>query len=376
MRFYIGVLMFMLISVSSAHASSLEDVWGEVHPLLSDAVAELDLRGSVPDSSWNPLKEDKGSVDNKINDLLDECIQILGVSGMSETKEAIRDLQNDSRACQEKIAELKTERLAAPKKVKKWEIWKRDVGSIDEKIKELTIREEENGKRIEDLINVLLEEMRKIGMNVEREQVETLVYSVTGDDDVRLVSVFNNVKLITAELQRLTSEANENIEMAKRYYGMHTLLLRILLNLYENYERKIDDVYLVKIEDILRKQEELIQRTIEKINSEPAKYRRVYKTNLAAQGLTVRTAKMYGKYLGKNRERIADAREGILHEYDVALNTYETVQGAHSLISLMRNANAMLDRIAELQTPDLMVFQNSEMKNEFIKLTNRLNSQD
>ncbi|WP_419779211.1 hypothetical protein [Maridesulfovibrio sp.] len=368
--------MSIIVFVSSAHASSLEDVWSEVHPLLSEAVSELDLRGSVPDSSWNPLKADKGSVDNKINDLLDECIEILGISGMSETKDAIRDLQNDSRYCREKIAELKTERLAAPKEVKKWEIWKKDVAAIDDKIKELTIREEENGKRVDNMIDVLLEEMRKIGMKVDREQVETLVYSVTGDDDVRLVSVFNNVKLITAELQRLTAEANENIEMAKRYYGMHTLLLRILLNLYENYERKIDDVYQIKIAEIIRKQEELIQRTLEKINSEPPKYRGIYKTNLAAQGLTVRTAKMYGQYLAKNRERIAGAREGITHEYDVAFNTYETVQGAHSLIVLMRNANAMLDRISELQTPDLMVFQNSEMKNEFIKLTNRLNSQD
>ena len=211
-------------------------------------------------------------------------------------------------------------------------------------------------------------------MKVDREQVETLVYSVTGDDDVRLVSVFNNVKLITAELQRLTSEANENIEMAKRYYGMHTLLLRILLNLYGSYEHKIDDVYQVRIAEIIKKQEELIQRTVEKINSEPAKYRGIYKTNLAAQGLTVRTAKMYADYLRKNRKRIASAKSGISHEYEVALNTYETVQGAHSLITLMRDANAMLDRISELQTPDLVVFQNIEMKTEFRKITNRINS--
>ncbi len=357
-----------------ASASSLEDVWGEVHPLLSDAVSELDLRSSVPDSSWNPLEADKDSVDSKINDLLDECIEVLGISGMSESKAAIRKLQEDSRYCRERVAELKTERLAAPKKVKKWEVWKKDTDSIDAEIRELEIREEENDKRVEGLIDKLLSEMQAIGMKVDREQVETLVYSVTGDDDVRLVSVFNNVKLITTELQRLTAEANENIEMAKRYYGMHTLLLRILLNLYGSYEHKIDDVYLIRIAEIIKKQEELIQRTVEKINSEPAKYRGIYKTNLAAQGLTVRTAKMYADYLRKNKKRIANAKSGISHEYEVALNTYETVQGAHSLITLMRDANAMLDRISELQTPDLVVFQNIEMKTEFRKITNRINS--
>ncbi|NDV21808.1 hypothetical protein [Desulfovibrio sp. JC022] len=376
MRVLFFVLGLLLCFVTSAPASSLEAVWGEVHPLLSDAVSELDLRSSVPDSSWNPLEADKDSVDGKINDLLDECIEVLGISGMSESKDAIRKLQKDSRYCRERVSELKTARLAAPKKVKKWEVWKKDADSIDAEIKELEIREEENDKRIEGLVDQLLSEMQSVGMKVDREQVETLVHSVTGDDDVRLVSVFNNVKLITTELQRLTDEANENIEMAKRYYGMHALLLRILLNLYGNYEHKIDDVYLVRIAEIIRKQEELIQRTIEKINSEPAKYRGIYKTNLAAQGLTVRTAGMYADYLRKNRQRIVNAKSGISHEYEVALNTYETVQGAHSLIALMRDANAMLDRISELQTPELVVFQNVEMKTEFRKLTNRLNSFD
>lgn len=376
MRVFCCLFAFVFCYSSVVQAVTLETVWSEVHPLLSDAVYELDQRAKVPDSSWNPLEADKDSVDAKINDLLDECIEVLGISGMSESKEAIRRLQEDSHNCREKVAELKTERLAAPTKVKKWEVWKKDAESIDAEIKELKIREEENDKRIEGLIDQLLEEMRAIGMKVDREQVETLVYSVTGDDDVRLVSVFNNVKLITTELQRLTSEANENIEMAKRYYGMHTLLLRILLNLYDNYEQKIDTVYMVRIAEIISKQQELIQRTIEKINTEPAKYRGIYKTNLAAQGLTVRTAKLYTEYLRKNRQRVADAKAGISHEYEVALNTYETVQGAHSLITLMRDANAMLDRIAELQTPELIVFQNLEMKNEFRKLTSRINLAD
>ncbi|WP_156891715.1 hypothetical protein [Maridesulfovibrio zosterae] len=366
------VLLLTVFCAAPAYATSLEDIWGDVHPLLSKAVAELDLRGNVPDSTWNPLKPDKNSVDSKINDLLDECIEILGISNMSVTKKAIQKLQADSKVCREKVAELKTERLAAPKKVKKWEVWKNTVESIDEDIKKLEIREEDNGNRVDVLVDELLAEMKKIGMKVDREQVETLVYSVTGNDDVELVSVFNNVKLITTELQRLTSEANENIEMAKRYYGMHTLLLRILINLYQHYEHKINDVYMVRIKDIITKENELIEKTKTKIAEEPAKYTVIYKTNLIAQGLTIRTARMYSDYLEKNRDRIVRARQGVEDEYDVALNTYETVQGAHSLISLMRNANAMLERMSELQTPELIVFQNIEMKNEFRKLTGKL----
>ncbi|WP_432735888.1 hypothetical protein [Maridesulfovibrio sp. FT414] len=369
------VLVFVLVlMVASPASAALEDLWGDVHPLLHNAVAALDKRVDVPDSDWNPLKDDKKSLDRQINKLLDECIEVLGISEMSETKLAIQDLQDDSRRCSEKIAELKTARLAAPRTVEKWEVWKKDAASIDAEIADLEQRRKDNEQRVEKLIDQLLEDMRRIGMKVDREQVETLVYSVTGADDIQLMSVFNNVKLITVELQRLTSEANENIEMAKRYYGMHTLLLRILLNLYQHYEDRITDVYMVRIGEIIKKQQDLIKKTQSMIETEPAKYTMIYKTNLIAQGLTVRTARLYGDYLEKNRRRIAKLKAGVQDEYNVALNTYETVQGAHSLISLMRNANNMLDRLSELQTPELIVFQNTEMKNEFKKLTGMINN--
>ncbi|QGY39022.1 hypothetical protein GM415_02345 [Pseudodesulfovibrio cashew] len=372
MKRVVLTLLMLVLFAAPASASSLEGIWDDVHPLLSKAVADLEARGNVPDSSWNPFKEDKESVDDDINDLLNECIEILGISDMAETKAAIAELQQDSLNCRKKVAELRTERLAAPQKVEKWELWKKDVTSIDEEIKELEGREKDNAKRVEALVGQLLEEMRKLGMQVDREQVETLVYSVTGDDDVQMVSVFNNVKTITTELQRLTSQAGEEIEMAKRYYGMHTLLLRILLNLYQQYEHKIDEVYLVRIDGIVEKQEALMDKTEDRISNEPEKFRKIYQSNLKAQRLTRDTALLYADYLKKNRARIVSAREKVADEYDVALNTYETVQGAHSLISLMKNANAMLERMSGLQTPELMVFQNLEMKNEFKKLSERL----
>ncbi|QJB56738.1 hypothetical protein [Pseudodesulfovibrio sp. zrk46] len=368
-------LVMVALMATAAPASSLEAIWSDVHPRLSKAVAELEQRGNVPDSSWNPFEADKDSVDDDINDLLDECIEVLGISDMATIKAAIQELQKDSRHCRETVAELKTERLAAPKKVEKWELWKKDVSTIDEEIASLTAREKDNTRRVEELVDQLLAEMRKLGMNVDREQVETLVYSVTGSDDVQMVSVFNNVKLITTELQRLTSEANENIEMAKRYYGMHTLLLRILLNLYQQYEHKIDEVYLVRIEEIVEKQEDLMDETEDKISDEPEKFREIYEANLKAQTLTRDTANLYADYLKKNRERIVDAREKVADEYDAALNTYQTVQGAHNLIALMRDANAMLERMSGLQTPELMVFQNVEMRNEFRKLSAKLGAE-
>ncbi|GAB7024564.1 hypothetical protein [Salidesulfovibrio brasiliensis] len=366
------LLVLFIMLAGPASASPLEGLWGDVHPLLSEAVAELEARGSVVDSSWNPFTEDKESVDEDINDLLDECIEILGISDMAKIKAAIGELQNDSQRCRRKVAELQTERLAAPKTVKKWELWKSDVDSIDEEIVALRARDKDNQRRVSELVDRLVAEMRKLGMNINREQVETLVYSVTGDDDVRMVSVFNNVQIITMELQRLTAEAGEEIEMAKRYYGMHTLLLRILLNLYQQYEHRIGEIYLVRIDEIVERQEDLIDQTEDKLSDEPEKFRKIYEANLRAQKLTRDTALLYADYLKNNRERIVSAREKVGDEYEAALNTYETVQGAHDLISLMRNANAMLEGVSSLQTPELMVFQNAEMKTEFMNISEKL----
>ncbi|MBM9519370.1 hypothetical protein JWG39_05975 [Desulforhopalus vacuolatus] len=370
----VSILSAVLLA-GTASADELENIWGKLHGDLSDAVGKLEERSGVPDSSWNPFTSDKVSVDSDIDDILDDVVELLGAADISQIKKDIDELQEDIRTIQKKQASLRTRRIAAPEKVESWKVWKKDQVEIDEDVIALDVRLKEARQQLELKIDALTAALVRLGIQINRDQVETLVYSVSGDDDIHRIAVFNNIKVITVELQRLTLESRENPEMARRYYGMHALLLRSLINFYQQCETRIDEEYLKRIGEIVSRQSELIEETRTKMAAEPEKFRAIYRTNLAAQRLTIRTAQVYGGCLRRNRERIAEAREKVNHEYMAAMNTWETVQAARDLITLMQNAETMLGHLSAMQTPELMVFENAQMKEEFRKLTETLNGE-
>ena len=46
--------------------------------------------------------------------------------------------------------------------------------------------------------------------------------------------IFQNVKQVTQQLQELTQETNENLEFARKYYGMVVILNRIIVKMQES----------------------------------------------------------------------------------------------------------------------------------------------
>lgn len=59
MRVFCCLIAFVFCFGPFAQASSLEDVWGEVHPLLSDAVSELicaPMCRTLPGILWKQIR--------------------------------------------------------------------------------------------------------------------------------------------------------------------------------------------------------------------------------------------------------------------------------------------------------------------------------
>ena len=371
---FLIVWFMLLMQVVICQAVTTNEIWSDIHPRLSKALDKLGARGEAPESSWNPLVTDRQDLRRDINEILNSCVDLLGVSDISDIRAEIAALKQDSRESRERIAELKTARLGAPEKVEDWKFWKKDMADIEEAIDDNLARIGDNERRIDGLIDSMVRELGLLGISATREQVETLVYSVTATDDVRIIAVFHNVKFFTAELKGMTADSGEDISMARRYYGMHTMLMNILVLLYDNYIDAISKVFLPRIDAVIKEQGELMRRTEVERDSASVRHRDVYEANLRSQQMTMETARLYRRYLTQNRDRVLQTRDQVFEEFKVAENTFETVQSAHALIGLMRNASAMLGRLTTLQAPDLMAFSNREMRKEFQKLTIRMES--
>lgn len=364
-------ILFSLV-LTSAQAAGIGEKWDKLHGELDKALTIINEERQAPESSWVPFKDDKKSLEADLEALLEEVIEILNISDLTAIKKEIRAAQGNVRNYRKRISRLQTEKLMAPDKVAGWKVWKKDVADYEEKIADYRAAIDENEDRIAALKARFLEKIESIGITLTGDQIDTLIYSVTGDDDVAMIAVFDNIKILTEKLRELTRESRENIETARRYYGMHVVLLKTLLHLQETYIKRIDDRHLPALEAIAEENRALMAGTETLLENSAAQHREQYVANLEAQRLTDKTAELYMRYLRRNKERVTASRAKILREFEVAENTYHTVSTAYALIAVMRSADRFFNALSALQTPDLLTFDNREMREEFRKLTSKM----
>ena len=336
------------------------DKWERFYPRCNKVLALSAQKTEAP--SWKLFGDTKtkGQLDQDINKLLDEALLILGTSELVKTFHEIREYRTKIVEYNQKISDLKTRRILADKK---------EVRRCDSEIEDHKDRIERIQEEIARLKKKLSQHFLEMGITLNDDQLEMLITGVTGDDDAKMFAVFHTVKHFTVQLKKLAADTGENIEVARKYYGVHTVLLKVLLRLQDLYVERIQKDYIPKLDKIVDDTEALLSQTNRLLKDSDDAHAQVYKANAEAQQLTLRAAALYSKYLKQNRERVRKAREKVYKEYQAALNTYETVTNAHILISLIRKADSFYKSLSELQVPDLVVFSNTEMKKEFEKLT-------
>ncbi len=194
---------------------------------------------------------------------------------------------------------------------------------------------------------------------------------MVGDDVLNMAQAFVQVKRLTAQLETLTTESTEDLPIARRYYGMYTVLLDSLGHMHRQLLDAVDQRYLPDIQGIHERARELRRDTRRLMKQESSP---VLKANLEAQALTLDAAERYTEYLKDQRRQVAASAERLQRDMAVAENTYETVKVSGDLLALMQDSQRLLDTLFRLQVPPLRAFENLAMKREFNRLTEQLRS--
>lgn len=214
-------------------------------------------------------------------------------------------------------------------------------------------------------------ELRALGLDLSDAQVELLLSTVVGDNLVDLGIVFDNVKAITAQLEDLVEESGEDLQSARRYYGMYVVLLRSLDQMHLQIERAIAERYIPQIDAIVSRAKALTAETHALRQQSPDK-EELLAANLSAQQLTIQAAGVYREYLIDQERQVAAARRALDRDIAAAWNTYETARVSGELVGLVRSSRRLLDGLRDRQVPALRPFRNLEMKRELEKLTVQL----
>jgi len=336
-------------------------LWDDLLPRLEEILGLQDKERELPESAW--FGEDRAGNRAQIDDLLDEAATIL--TGDNRFRAQSRELGQAMADNRRAVSELKRRKLTAPSD----SLWRQTVQEIDAEIAEresLLSQQQEEMARTRDAFAA---ELQAMGLEIDAGRLEFLLSTVVGDEVVEMTVAFEQVRRLTEQLESLTVESREDLPTARRYYGMYTVLLKVLERMHANLIDGIDRRYLPQLQVIENRARALGRETraLQARGTSP-----VLQANLEAQQLTIDAAGRYGDYLKRQRSQVAASRERLARDLAVAQNTYETVKVSGDLVALMKDSRRLLDALFSLQVPRLRAFENLEMKREFERLTETL----
>ena len=336
-------------------------LWDELLPRLDEILGLQETGRKLPDSAW--FGQDRVSNRAQIDDLLDEAATIL--TGDNRFRSQSRELEQAMVDNRRAISELKRRKMTAPSD----SLWRKTVQEIDEEIAEREGLLSEQGQEMARIRDAFAAELQAMGLEIDSARLEFLLSTVVGDEVVEMTVAFEQVRRLTGQLESLTAESREDLPTARRYYGMYTVLLKVLERMHANLIGSIDQRYLPQLQVIENRARALRRETraLQARGTSP-----VLQANLEAQQLTIDAADRYGDYLKQQKSQVTASRERLSRDLAVAQNTYETVKVSGDLVALMKDSRRLLDTLFRLQVPRLRAFENLEMKREFERLTQTL----
>ena len=340
----------------------IQTIWKDVLNHLDNALKINTEIDKAPDSRFfgtdkKSLTQDQIDVFEIIEDLLSSPEIDKNRKNIHALKERINDEKNT-------ISDYLEKRIVADNIER--EKYDKKIGESRATIDELT-------RRINNEKDILKKRFNASGLFLNNAQVDVLLSRVDADDIIKMSLVYDVLEDITAQLMGLTKESNENINQARKYYGMHIVLLKLVINMQNSYIKKLDEEYLPKIEMIRKETRRISEESKRLLASETQANRKdLLHKNIKAQQLTLKVAKLYAQQLNQQKAKVIKAKKLIENDYRVAKNTYDTVKISADLIQLMKTNQASFSALMNIQIPDIVPFENLAMQRKFEELSSMI----
>ncbi len=334
---------------------------------------QTDPDGALEDLFWRQFGADQNT---RIRDLLSSAFEMMTDAPVVDIQRGIGKARDEIAKMRGQIAELKEKRIAAPPD-DGWSSWlgvTEDKRTITDAIEELEARIKGQEAEIAALKKSFGDAMAEAGAPISDAQIDLLLESVTGDDLIALAAAYEAVRGVSAQLRKLMDENGEDLEYAKRYYGMHTSLIALLVEAHNKFLGQIDGEYLPKLAAIERDINDAARETARLMRDDPTDaQKRALAANAASQRVALDALRLYRDYLKRQRREISDARDRAVKELRVADNTLRTVDASYQLRKIMDSAAASFEALRSLESPGFeRLFRNEELRREFKALTERL----
>lgn len=325
--------------------------------------------------SWNPLgAPTETSLRDRINQLVLQSVDILSGSRLTEYKRIANELQDLIRADENKIAEHRIARRRAPEVCGTISVgcWTQD--RYLEEIEKLQRNIQARRRGMNEIGALMAQEFAAQRITLSRDQINALLYSVNGDDDVQIFASIAVIRAITQRLGQDMRDIGENIELAKKYFGNYAILMRAIVVLQEDYVRRIDEQYLKRLAELMKENAELqqVSRTALQDATLAPNLRTGYQQDIANLELVARTGVLFERHLQATRTRLTEALVQSRAQSDQAETRYRVVGNSAALLGLISSAGERFQQVMQINAPTLLAFENPEMAAAFARLSQQM----
>ena len=342
------------------------------HGSLEVALEMFDEQREMPKNDdlafYDFLSRTKESQQRKIEGYLEVAAESLGISKINDRREKIVNLRQQILTSRKNISIYQRKRISAPKSTYtplsvSQKGYDRKISNARESIKlaEAEIQQDKD---------TLIAELNQLGMKITPTNVDILLESITGDEFVRISVIFDNAKQFARELEQLTDQTGEDLETAKKYYGVYLMLLKTIDQLQNKFIDNVDDVYYPKLDQYAQEAKQNIAEARQAIRA--GGNAKVLENNIFNNQITYDAAMFYKQSLANQKSQMARANRETRKNILTAVNTYRTAALSKDLASLMAVSRRAFESISNLSVPDLRPFDNTRMKEEFSKLTREM----
>ncbi|MDG2185796.1 MAG: hypothetical protein P8K79_08970 [Mariniblastus sp.] len=342
------------------------------HGSLEVALEMFDEQREMPKNDdlafYDFLSRTKESQQRKIEGYLEVAAESLGISKINDRREKIVNLRQQILTSRRNISIYQRKRISAPKST--YNPLSVSQKGYDKKISNARESIQQAEAEIQQEKDTLIAELNQLGMKITPANVDILLESITGDEFVRISVIFDNAKQFARDLEQLTDQTGEDLETAKKYYGVYLMLLKTIDQLQNKFIDNVDDVYYPKLDQYAQEAKQNIAEARQAIRA--GGNAKVLENNIFNNQITYDAAMFYKQSLANQKSQMARANRETRKNILTAVNTYRTAALSKDLASLMAVSRRAFESISNLSVPDLRPFDNTRMKEEFSKLTREM----
>jgi len=355
-------------------AENLQRFFSSLTSVLNDALDRFDNDTGLPKGSWNPFEETKASNDDRLNALLDECAELLASGTVTDIRGKIRALERERHTLEDQVRDaLEKQTAARPRSEREWYAV---LGKSKEDWDAAILTAQQRQKDIDAEIFALRREfagsIASLGLEIGPDGHDALLTTVSGDRFVDMAVAFDNVRVVTDQLRRITERMNESPTTAKRYYGMYVLLVRIMDRIQDSFVEQVETVAVPKVKQFGEEAAATERQAKALLSKADAAHKVTLERNIAACELAQDAVVNYTAYLQAQADRVRELNKSVEVRLKVAENTYRTMTVSVGIAELIKQGQLDLQAVLAMELPALKGFDNTALREQYEQLNARL----